>query len=47
MDNGISIVIAKRGSSGFYVFNNNKECDIDAFEYDIVDDAGAGDYMHI
>ncbi len=43
LDNGISIVVVKRGSKGVFACNNNEKCHVEAFECDVVDTTGAGD----
>ena len=43
LDNGISIVVVKRGSKGVFACNNNEKCHVEAFECDAVDTTGAGD----
>ena len=43
LNNGIGIVVVKRGSDGVYACNNNEECDVGVFECDVVDTTGAGD----
>ncbi len=43
LDSGINTIVVKRGSQGVYACNNNEECDVEAFECDVVDTTGAGD----
>lgn len=43
LDMGIDTVVVKKGSDGVFACNNEEECDVKAFECDVVDTTGAGD----
>lgn len=43
LDLGIETVVIKQGSRGVFAINNNAECQVDAYECDVVDTTGAGD----
>ncbi|SDA48112.1 carbohydrate kinase family protein [Methanobrevibacter millerae] len=43
LDMGITTVVIKKGSDGVFACNNEEECDVGAFECDVVDTTGAGD----
>lgn len=43
LDLGIGTIIVKQGSKGVYAISNNEECQVDAYECDVVDTTGAGD----
>ena len=43
LDIGISTIVVKKGSEGVFAINNESECDVKAFECDVVDTTGAGD----
>ena len=40
---GIGTVVVKKGSEGVFACNNEKECEVKAFECEVVDTTGAGD----
>lgn len=43
LDLGIETVVVKQGSSGVYATNGTQECQVDAYECNVVDTTGAGD----
>ena len=43
LDLGIETVVVKQGSKGVYAANGTEECQVDAYECDVVDTTGAGD----
>ena len=43
LDLGIETVVVKQGSSGVYATNGTQECQVEAYECDVVDTTGAGD----
>ena len=43
LDMGIGTVVVKQGSCGVYAITNQEECQVEAFECDVVDTTGAGD----
>ena len=43
LDLGIETVVVKQGSKGVYATNGTEECQVDAYECDVVDTTGAGD----
>ena len=43
LDLGIETVVVKKGSEGVFAIRNNDECEVEAFECDVVDTTGAGD----
>lgn len=43
LDSGIETVVVKKGSKGVFAVNNDEECDVKAFESNVVDTTGAGD----
>lgn len=43
LDLGIGTVVVKQGSNGVYAIRGNEECQVDAYECDVVDTTGAGD----
>ncbi|MBQ2832884.1 carbohydrate kinase family protein [Methanobrevibacter sp.] len=43
LDLGIGTIVVKQGSKGVFAINNAEECQVEAFECDVVDTTGAGD----
>ena len=43
LDLGIGTVVVKKGSEGVFAINNSSECEVEAFECDVVDTTAAGD----
>ncbi|WP_298525099.1 carbohydrate kinase family protein [uncultured Methanobrevibacter sp.] len=43
LDMGIETVVVKQGSAGVYATNGSEECQVDAYECNVVDTTGAGD----
>ena len=43
LDLGIGTIVVKQGSNGVYAISNSEECQVDAYECDVVDTTGAGD----
>lgn len=43
LDDGIGTVVVKKGSEGVFACNNEEECDVEAFECNVIDTTGAGD----
>ncbi|MBR4448234.1 carbohydrate kinase family protein [Methanobrevibacter sp.] len=43
LDLGIETIVVKKGSRGVFAINNSTECEVEAFECDVVDTTGAGD----
>lgn len=43
LDLGIETVVVKQGSKGVYAISNDEECQVGAYECDVVDTTGAGD----
>lgn len=43
LDLGIGTIVVKQGSDGVYAISNSEECQVDAYECDVVDTTGAGD----
>ena len=43
LDLGIETVVVKRGSKGVFAINNSEECNVEAYECNVVDTTGAGD----
>ena len=43
LDLGIGTVVVKRGDEGVFAINNSSECEVEAFECEVVDTTGAGD----
>ena len=43
LDLGIETIVVKQGSKGVYAINNSKQCQVGAFNCDVVDTTGAGD----
>ena len=43
LDLGIDTVVIKKGSKGVFALNNSTECDVEAYESNVVDTTGAGD----
>lgn len=43
LDLGIETIVVKQGSNGVFAMNAQGECQVDAFECDVVDTTGAGD----
>ncbi|MBQ2653872.1 MAG: carbohydrate kinase family protein [Methanobrevibacter sp.] len=43
LDLGIGTIVVKQGSKGVYAINNGEECQVDAYECNVVDTTGAGD----
>lgn len=43
LDLGIETIVVKQGSKGVYAINNSEECEVGAYECDVVDTTGAGD----
>lgn len=43
LDLGIDTVVVKQGSDGVFAISNNEECEVEAFECEVVDTTGAGD----
>ncbi len=43
LDLGIGTVVVKRGAKGVFAIDNSSECEVEAFECEVVDTTGAGD----
>ena len=43
IESGIETVVVKKGSKGVFAMNTKEECDVKAFESEVVDTTGAGD----
>ena len=43
LDLGIGTVVVKKGAEGVFAINNSSECEVEAFECDVVDTTAAGD----
>ena len=43
LDLGIETIVVKKGSKGVFAINNSIECEVEAFECDVVDTTAAGD----
>ena len=43
LDLGIETVVVKQGSKGVYAINGTEECEVGAYECDVIDTTGAGD----
>jgi ribokinase len=43
LDLGIGTIVVKRGVKGVFAINNSAECEVEAFECEVVDTTGAGD----
>lgn len=43
LDMGIETVVVKQGSKGVYAMTGTEECEVEAYECDVVDTTGAGD----
>lgn len=43
LDLGIETIVVKKGAHGVFAINNSTECEVEAFECDVVDTTGAGD----
>lgn len=43
LDLGIETIVVKQGSNGVYAISNSEECQVDAYDCNVVDTTGAGD----
>ena len=43
LDLGIETIVVKQGSAGVFAISNTEECQVGAYECDVVDTTGAGD----